>query len=162
LAYYTFFSFFPLLLLLASLLGFLFGMGGEYARFSTQMVELLPFSSSYIQGALQRILHARVRLGISGSLLLLWASTAAFDVLQQILNRIHRAPKMRSLWRRRLLGILLALILMLFLPLSIVFAGLRPVIVRALVHHTPLPNEWEGMVLSLCTFSMGVLFNFLL
>jgi membrane protein len=162
LAYYTFFSFFPLLLLLASVLGFLFGLGGEYARFSTQLVELLPFSSIYIQGSLQRILHARVRLGISGSLLLLWSATAAFDVLQQILNRIHRAPKMRSLWRRRLLGILLATILMLFVPLSIAFVGLRPLVVRALVHHTPLPNEWEGAILSLSTFCMGVMFNFLL
>src|SRR5215467_3962868 len=97
LAYYTFFSFFPLLLLLASVLGFLFDLGGEYARFSTQLVELLPFSSSYLQGALQLILNSRMRLGISGSLLLLWSATAAFDVLQQILNRIHRAPKMRSL-----------------------------------------------------------------
>jgi membrane protein len=162
LAYYTFFSFFPLLLLLASVLGFLFGMGGEYARFSTQLVELLPFSSAYIQESLQRILHARLRLGISGSLLLLWSATAAFDVLQQILNRIHRAPRMRSLWRRRLLGILLAIILMLFLPLSIAFAGLRPVVVRALIHHTPLPSEWEGAILRLSTFCMGVLFNFML
>ena len=162
LAYYTFFSFFPLLLLLASVLGFLFGMGGGYARFSTQTVELLPFSSSYIQDSLQRILHARVRLGILGSLLLLWSATAAFDVLQQILNRIHRAPRMRSLWRRRLLGILLAIILMLFLPLSIAFAGLRPFLVSTLIHHTPLPARWEGAVLTLCTFSMGVLFNFML
>ena|SRR2546425_7409746 len=162
LAYYTFFSFFPLLLLLASVLGFLFGLGGEYARFSTELVGLLPFSSVYIQGALERILNARIRLGIMGSLLLLWSATAAFDVLQQILNRIHRAPKMRSLWRRRLLGILLALILMLFLPLSIAFAGLGPLLVRGLVLHTPVPAAWHGAALTLCTLGMGVLFNFLL
>jgi len=162
LAYYTFFSFFPLLLLLASVLGFLVGMGGEYARFSSQIVGLLPFSSTYLQSSLQRILHARVHLGILGSLLLLWSATAAFDVLQQILNRIHRAPRMRALWRRRLLGVLLALILMLFLPLSIALAGLRPLIVRALVHHTRLPAAWEQGILTLCTLAMGVLFNFLL
>jgi len=161
LAYYTFFSFFPLLLLLASVLGFLFGMGGEYARFSTQLVELLPFSSSYIQGSLQRILQARVQLGILGSLLLLWSATAAFDVLQQILNRIHRAPRMRALWRRRLLGILLAVLLMMFVPLSIAFAGLRPFIVRAFVNQTSLPSRLEGAILTLSTFGMGVLFNFL-
>jgi membrane protein len=162
LAYYTFFSFFPLLLLLASVLGFLFGMGGQYARFSTQMVELLPFSTSYIQASLQRILQAKLRLGILGSLLLVWSATAAFDVLQQILNRIHRAPRMRSLWRRRLLGILLAILLMMFVPLSVAFAGLRPRIVSALVSHTLLPSRWEGGLLTLCTFSMGVLFNFML
>src|SRR5262245_50991906 len=162
LAYYTFFSFFPLLLLLASVLGFLFGMGGEYAKLSTQLVELLPFSSAYIQASLQRILQAKVRLGILGSLLLLWSATAAFDVLQQILNRIHRAPKMRSLWRRRLLGILLAIILMMFVPLSIAFAGMRPFIVGAFVNHTSLPGRMEGVILTFCTFSMGVSFNFLL
>src|SRR5262245_19625437 len=162
LAYYCFFSFFPLLLLLASVLGYLFGMGGEYARFSTQILSLLPFSSAYLQAALQRILQARLRLGIFGSLLLLWSATAAFDVLQQILNRIHRAPRMRPLWRRRLLGILLGVIVMLFLPLSAGFAALSPWIVEGLKSLVSLPRRWEAGVLTLCTFGMGVLFNFLL
>jgi membrane protein len=47
-------------------------------------------------------------------------------------------------------------------PLSIAFAGLRPFIVRAFVHHTSLPTMLEGATLTLCTFSLGVLFNFLL
>jgi membrane protein len=162
LAYYCFFSFFPLLLLLASVLGYLFGMGGAYARFTTQILSLLPFSSAYLQAGLQRILQARLRLGIFGSLLLLWSATAAFDVLQQILNRIHRAPRMRPLWRRRLLGILLGLIVMLFLPLSAVFAGLSPWIVEGLTSVAALPAAWEPGILTLCTFAMGVVFNFLL
>ena len=69
---------------------------------------------------------------------------------------------MRSLWRRRLLGILLAVILMMFVPLSIAFAGLRPFIVRAFVDHTSLPGRLEGATLTFFTFNMGVLFNFLL
>src|SRR5512141_1483026 len=91
LAYYTFFSFFPLLLLLASALGVLTGMGGEYARFSSQFLGLLPFSSDYLKGALEKILRARRSLGFFGTLLLIWSASAAFDILQQILNRIHRA-----------------------------------------------------------------------
>ena len=162
LAYYTFFSFFPLLLLLASALGVLTGMGGEYARFSSQILGLLPFSSDYLKGALEKILRARHSLGFFGTLLLIWSASAAFDILQQILNRIHRAPKMRPLWRRRLLGILLALILMLFIPLSVGFTSLRPILVRGLVHHTSLPPGWEPAVLTLSTVAMGVVFNFIL
>ena len=63
LAYYTFFSFFPLLLLVASALGILVGMGGEYAKFSSQILGLLPFSSDYLRGALDKILRARRSLG---------------------------------------------------------------------------------------------------
>jgi len=162
LAYYTFFSFFPLLLLVASALGVLTGMGGEYARFSTQILGLLPFSSDYLKGALEKILRARHSLGLFGTLLLLWSASAAFDVLQQILNRIHRAPKMRPLWRRRLLGMLLALILMLFIPLSVGFTSLRPILVRGLVRQTSLPRGWEPAVLTLSTVAMGVVFNFIL
>ena len=162
LAYYAFFSFFPMLLLIASILGFLFGMGGAYARFSSEVLGLLPFSSAYLTSALDKIIRARRSLGFFGSLLLIWSATAAFDILQQILNRIHRAPRMRPLWRRRLLGILLALILLLFIPLSIGIAGLRPVLVRGLVHHTPLPRQWEPEILTLCTLGLGVLFNFIL
>ena len=162
LAYYTFFSFFPLLLLAASALGILVGMGGEYAKFSSQILGLLPFSSDYLKGALDKILRARHSLGLFGTLLLVWSASAAFDILQQILNRIHRAPKMRPLWRRRLLGILLALILVLFIPLSVGFAGLRPVVVRGLIRHMPLPPGWESAVLTLSTVGMGVAFNFIL
>jgi len=162
LAYYTLFSFFPLLLLLTSVLGFLLGMGGEYARFSSQVVGLLPFSTSFIHGSLDRIFQAKVRLGIFGSLLLLWSATAVFDILQQILNRIHGAPRMRSFWRRRLLGVLLALILVLFIPLSIVFTGLGPTLVSRLTQEIPLPAVWEWTILTFCAWVMGVLFNFLL
>jgi membrane protein len=162
LAYYTLFSFFPLLLLLTSVVGFLLGMGGEYARFSTQLVSLLPFSPNFIRGSLERIFHAKVRLGILGSLLLVWSATAVFDILQQILNRIHGAPRMRSFWRRRLLGVLLALILLLFIPLSIAFAGLGPTVVSKLTPWIRLPPLWERMVLTLCARVMGVLFNFIL
>ncbi len=160
LAYYTFFSFFPMLLLVASILGTLFGMGGEPARFSAQILAQLPFSSAYLTNALQRIMHARRSLGFVGSLLLLWSATAAFDILQQILNRIHRAPKMRPLWRRRLLGILLALVLILFIPVSIGLAGLRPVLAGALQNHAPLPSRLESAVMTASSMGFGALFSF--
>jgi len=95
LAYYTFFSFFPILLVLTSIIGFVYGMGEEYARLPRQLLGLLPFSSEYMANALDRIIRARKSLGFFGSVLLIWSATAAFDILQQILNRIHRAPAMR-------------------------------------------------------------------
>src|SRR5262245_46450772 len=149
LAYYTFFSFFPMLLLLASVIGFVYGMGEEYARLPRQLLGLLPFSSEYMANALERIIRARRSLGLLGSVLLIWSATAAFDNVQQILNRIHRAPSMRPLWRRRLLGLLLGLIVMLFIPLSVGIAALRPVLARALTEETLL-GRWESTLLSLC------------
>jgi membrane protein len=154
LAYYTFFSFFPMLLLLASFIGFVYGMGEEYARLPRQLLGLLPFSSEYMTNALERIIRARRSLGLLGSGLLIWSATAAFDNVQQILNRIHRAPTMRPLWRRRLLGLLLGLIVMLFIPLSVGIAALRPVISRALVQQTGL--------LTLTMAALGTAFNFTL
>src|SRR5206468_1064451 len=124
-----------------------FGMGEEYARLPRTILGLLPFSSDYMSNAVDRIVHARRSLGFFGSVLLIWSSTAAFDILQQILNRIHRAPTMRPLWRRRLLGILLGLIVMLFIPLSVGIAALRPLIARTLTHPT-LPGRWETSVLT--------------
>ena len=161
LAYYTFFSFFPMLLLLASVIGFVYGMGEEYARLPRQLLGLLPFSSEYMANALEKIIRARRSLGLSGSVLLIWSATAAFDNVQQILNRIHRAPSMRPLWRRRLLGLLLGLIVMLFIPLSVGIAALRPVLARALMERT-LPGRWESTLLSLCMAALGIAFNFIL
>ncbi len=161
LAYYTFFSFFPLLLLLASLLGFVYGISEDYARLPRQMLGFLPFSSDYMTQALDRVIRARRSLGLLGSVLLTWSATAAFDNLQQILNRIHKAPAMRPLWRRRLLGLLLALILLLFIPLSIGIAALRPVLTRALLDPGH-PERWESWVIRLTMALLGVVFNFVL
>jgi len=161
LAYYTFFSFFPILLVLTSIIGFVYGMGEEYARLPRQLLGLLPFSSEYMANALDRIIRARKSLGFFGSVLLIWSATAAFDILQQILNRIHRAPAMRPLWRRRLLGLLLGLIVMLFIPLSVGIAALRPLIARTLTHPT-LPGRWETALLTLCMATLGIAFNFIL
>src|SRR5262245_39190732 len=82
--------------------------------------------------ALVRIIRARASLGFCASVLLIWSATAAFDNLQQILNRIHRAPAMRPLWRRRLLGLLLGLILTLFIPVSIGISAIRPAPARTI------------------------------
>jgi membrane protein len=161
LAYYTFFSFFPMLLLLASVIGFVYGMGEEYARLPRQLLGLLPFSSEYIANALEKIIRARRSLGLLGSGLLIWSATAAFDNVQQILNRIHRAPTMRPLWRRRLLGLLLGLIVMLFIPLSVGIAALRPLIARLLMQQ-PLPGRSEQALLTLCMAALGIAFNFIL
>ena len=132
LAYYTFFSFFPILLLLASIIGFVYGAGEQSRQLPRQILDLLPFSNEFMADALDRIIHARHSLGLFGSILLIWSATGAFDNLQQMLNRIHRAPTMRPLWRRRLLGLLLGIILMLFIPLSIGISAVRPLPVRAL------------------------------
>jgi membrane protein len=161
LAYYTFFSFFPMLLVLASVIGFVYGTGDEYARLPRQLLGILPFSSEYMANALDRIIRARRSLGFFGSILLIWSATAAFDILQQILNRIHRAPTMRPLWRRRLLGLLLGLIMMLFLPLSVGIAALRPLIATTLIHQT-LAGRAGTILLTLCMATFGIAFNFIL
>lgn len=132
LAYYTFFSFFPILLLLASIIGFVYGAGEQSHQLPRQILDLLPFSNEFMADALDRIIHARHSLGFFGSILLIWSATGAFDNLQQMLNRIHRAPTMRPLWRRRLLGLLLGIILILFIPLSIGISAVRPLPARAL------------------------------
>ncbi len=162
LAYWTFFSFFPMLLLLASVIGFLHGRGGGPADLSRRILELLPFSSEYMASAVERIFRARRSLGLFGSVLLIWSATAAFDVVQQILNRIHRAPAMRPLWRRRLFGLLLGLIVLLFIPLSIGISAVPPLLARALEIHTRLSSAWQLPILAICAGVLGIAFNFAL
>ena len=162
LAYWTFFSFFPMLLLLASVIGFLHGREEGHAGLSRRILELLPFSSEYMANAVERIIRARRSLGFFGSVLLIWSATAAFDVVQQILNRIHRAPAMRPLWRRRLLGLLLGLIVLLFLPLSVGVSAVPPLLARALEIHTRLSAAWQLPILTICSGALGIAFNFAL
>src|SRR5262245_62789987 len=71
LAYYTFFSFFPILLLLASIIGFVYGTREESVQLPRQILDLFPFRTEVMSEALDRIVLARHSLGFFGSVLLI-------------------------------------------------------------------------------------------
>ena len=112
LAYYTMFSVAPLLLIVISVAGLIFGVEAARGEIVGQLQGLMgPQGALAVQSLLESVNRpaANITAMVVGSLLLLIGATTVFAELQDALDRIWRAPKrdkggIWSLLRARLLS----------------------------------------------------------
>ena len=133
LAFYTMFSIAPLLLIVTSIVGFVFGEGSARAEIFYQLQGMLGTAGALeVQGLLE---SARKPTGsllavVVGTVFLVIGSTAVFAELQDALDRIWRAPAVEdsrfSLWRlvrARLLSFGIVLGIGFLLMVSLMFSA---------------------------------------
>lgn len=124
LAYYTFFSIFPLMLA--------FIAGGSYFLDShqvfntvTQFVQqVLPISRQVINENLEEILQARGTAGIVSLLILLWSASGMFTNLAYNINLAWPRARRRSYLQNRLVGLWMIAGLIVLIVLSLVLSWL--------------------------------------
>ena len=132
LACYTIFSLAPLLLIVISVAGLLFGEEAVRGELFGQLAGLLgPEASTAVEGLLASV--ARPMEGIAGTIfgvaVLLFGATTVFGELQTALDRIWRAPArtdISGLWsalRARLLSFSMILVLAFLLLVSLVLGA---------------------------------------
>lgn len=148
LAYYTLFSIAPLLLIVISVAGLIFGEDAARGEISVQLNSLMgPAGASAVQDLL-----ASVRWPVEGSfataiglLMLLLGATTVFTELQDSLDRIWRVPiRIRSdgwvaLVRSRLLSFGMILALGFLLTVSLVISAMLSLLGRSV---EPYFNGW--------------------
>ena len=122
LAYYTFFSIFPLMLV--------FIAGGSYFLDSHQVFntvtqfiqEALPISRQVINENLEEILEARGAAGIVSLLILLWAASGMFTNLAYNINLAWPRARRRNFLQSRMVGLWMIVGLIGLIALSIVLS----------------------------------------
>ncbi len=119
-AYYMFFSLFPLLLAIVAVGGFFLKQEVVYSRAMDFVSEAMPIPQRIVDKNLQRVLELRGSVGIVGLASLLWSATGAFSVLSRHINRAWSQATTRNMLEQRLvaLAIIGALIGLLFLSLA--------------------------------------------
>jgi len=132
LAYYAAFSLGPLLLLLAGWLGVILRNKPEIsAQYKIVLLDLLskllPFQENInelVNNSFEIILNqfqeGAVFRSIVSVLILLWASSNFFTVLQLALEQIFDVPHVRGYWRKRLVAMLLVASVALVIAVEIV------------------------------------------
>ncbi|MFT5533526.1 MAG: membrane protein [Burkholderiaceae bacterium] len=151
LAYYTMFSIAPLLLIVISLAGLVFGAEAVRGEIVAQLSGMMGENGARaIESLLQSVSKPadNIPATLLGLVLLLIGATTVFGELQDALNRIWRVPQRRvrsgllHLLRTRLLsfGMILGIgfLLMISLVLSAALAALRR-------WWGPLFSEWEAL-----------------
>jgi len=120
LAYYIFFSLFPLLLLLISLTSSVLRSNQAQQRTISFIQDAVPVSQQLLEQNIDRVLDLRGTVGIIGLVSLLWSASGAFTILSQNINRAWEGSETRNFLEKRLvgLGMIGAIFLMLLLSLA--------------------------------------------
>ena len=107
-AYYTLFSFFPLMLILLSI-GSLFIRQYELDSAIIQSLRFyLPVGTELIEKNLRMVIASAGKFSLIGVFLLLWTATGAFVPLEQALNRAWGVKKGRGFLHTRITASLMA------------------------------------------------------
>lgn len=120
LAYYALFSFFPLILLLAALLGFVVKSELAYYQVFAITRDILPFAGDIVAQNLREILNQRGTIGLIGFLALLWSASGFFNTLARSINLAWPKVKLRSMLHNRLIAIGMMAVLFFLLLLSLI------------------------------------------
>jgi len=163
LAYYTMFSIAPLLLIVISVAGLLFGVEAARGEIVGQLQGLMgPQGAQAVQGLLESVSKPAesITAMIVGALLLLVGATSVFAELQDALDRIWRAPKRHkagiwSLMRARLLSFGMIMGIGFLLMVSLVISAGLTALGKL---WGPLFADW-GMLADLINFLFSFLFT---
>lgn len=124
LAYYTIFSVFPLILLLAVAVGNIVGPAVAQEQIVNGLALFLPDATvSDIQFALAGALEQSSSFGLVALIALLWSATGLFTNITTALDTIFEVPETRSIWRLRLLALVMGLTLVVLVLASFLTSG---------------------------------------
>jgi membrane protein len=104
-AYYSFFSLFPLLLGLVSILGYVFGLTEVRGELVAWMTGYLPGSSELVEGNVLRVVKAREEIGTVAVLGFLWSATSVFGAVRKALNTAWDLDRSRPLLKQKLIDL---------------------------------------------------------
>lgn len=108
-AYYALLSMFPFLLLTISVLGSITADPTDRDRVVAWVFEYFPRQFEFITGQLDAFRASNVRIGIGGSVGLVWASLGFFNAVTSAVNHAWAVEKRRSFLKNRLVGFLMLL-----------------------------------------------------
>ena len=123
-AFWAFFSIFPLLLGLMALAGFSLDVAEVQSRIYQLMTDLLPGSGDFIQQNLESVVRYRSSMGAIGILALLWTASKGLAAVTRAVNRALGATKTRSYVasKIRFFGMTIAVAVLAILSISLTVA----------------------------------------
>jgi len=127
-AYYAFFSLFPLLLFLIVGASYVLQNESAYGYVMDYVFDVLPTARSIINANIEQVLESRGTVGLLGLAGFLWSSTSFFSILTQNINRANPDYVPRNFFEERAVAILMILLLALLLGLSLLSNTLTSVL----------------------------------
>jgi membrane protein len=123
-AYYALLSLFPFFLLVFSILGSVTANAGDRASILSFVLRYFPRQFDFVTTQLDALQQARIRLGIAGSLLMIWAAMGVFGAITSAINHAWGVDRQPSYFKHKLISfvMLVAASLLLLAALLLVSA----------------------------------------
>jgi membrane protein len=155
-AYYTFFSIFPLLLGITAAAGHLLRSEAAQARVFDLIVETLPGSAAFVRENVESVVRVRGALGVAGVIGLFWSASAAFGAITRAVNRALGAKRPHPFFLSKLRYFLMTLAVSLTVILSVAITAALEILPRLDLEAL----QWLGVESGLIDQLTGVLTSF--
>lgn len=119
-AYYAFFSLFPLLLVFVSVGGYFLESKQVYQQAIALVKAAIPVSQTLIEQNLQRILNSRGAIGLTGLIGLIWSASGVFNGLAYNINLAWSSARRRSFLQKRFVALAMMGVLTLLLIATLI------------------------------------------
>lgn len=110
-AFYGFFSLFPLMLILVTFGSAFLESSESQAQALDILIQFFPFSGDLIEKNIEQVLKARGSIRTFGSVALAWSGSGAFAILARNINSAWPNTNQRPFIKRRLMALLILFIL---------------------------------------------------
>jgi membrane protein len=123
-AYYALLSLFPFFLLAFSILGSVSANTGDRTSILGFVLRYFPRQFDFVTTQLDALQQARLRLGVAGSLLMIWAAMGVFGAITSAINHAWGVDRQPSYFKHKLISfvMLVAASLLLLIGLLLVSA----------------------------------------
>ncbi len=128
LAYYAFFSIFPMLLVFIVVGSFFVDRQVVQVQLLNLLQGVLPGAEDVVIGNIERVLQLRSAVTFVALISLLWSATSVFNILAKNLNRAFPNATIPNFLKGRMLGLLMILGLVLLMLLSLAVSTLSSVV----------------------------------
>lgn len=160
-AFFIFFSLFPLLLFFGIALSFFLETESAREQVLGFVFQNLPILADLIQDTIEALIERRSSAGFIALLGLLWAGTGLFGALAVGLNAVYEVKETRNLIQQRLIGVwvffLIILLILVSFGASTLASAFRSEVLNAL-----FPDEIAALARTTITVILGLVSTFLL
>ena len=106
-AYYALLSLFPFFLLAFAILGSVAGTDSDRAEILRFVLRYFPARFEFVNSQLDSMQAASVRLGVAGSVLMIWAAMGVFGAVTSAVNHAWGVEKQPSYFKHKLISLLM-------------------------------------------------------
>jgi len=130
-AYYTLFSFFPLMIVLVTIVSYFVDSTEASARVTQLVISVIPVSQKFVEVNIERILVVRNSVGLLSLVFFLWSGSNAFSMMVHHITSAWPEGERRPFFQKRLFG----LAMVIFLIVVLFFLMLSSTVLNALVKY---------------------------